>query len=147
MNELLIKQMETLLDEEDKLTFLCNASALIFQMTERINWAGFYFYKQGQLHLGPFQGKVACSRIDIGKGVCGTAFEKNMLLNVNDVHRFSGHIACDPESNSELVVPLVYDGKKIGVLDIDSPDYRRFGSSDEETFDKIASLIARKIAG
>ncbi len=146
MNELLVQQITALANDSDKLSFICNVTAAIYQSTERINWAGFYFYKQGMLRLGPFQGKVACTEIPLGKGVCGTAFEKKMLLNIIDVHRFAGHIACDPDSNSEIVVPLIYNGKRMGVLDIDSPEYRRFDSDDEETFEEIAKIVSKKLA-
>lgn len=146
VNKVLIAQIEELLKEEDKLSSLCNVASAIFYNVENINWAGFYFYKNGKLQLGPFQGKVACTSIEIGKGVCGSAYKRKMLLNVNDVHKFAGHIACDPESNSELVVPLIYENKILGVLDIDSQFYRRFGNEEEETMEEIAKLVAKKLA-
>jgi len=146
MNEILVNQVKEFLETEDTLSALCNISAAIKLETDRINWAGFYLFKNGKLSLGPFQGKPACSSIDIGKGVCGTAYEKKMLLNINDVTRFEGHIVCDPDSCSELVAPLMYDNKIFGVLDIDSQEYRRFGVDEEETFEAIATLVARKFA-
>ena len=145
MSNILIKQSEIILETKDKLSALCNLTALIYENYERINWVGFYFFKNGKLLLGPFQGKVACTEIEIGKGVCGTAFKKRQLLNVADVHRFEGHIACDSASNSEIVVPLICDQKIIGVLDIDSTDYRRFGYDDEDLFQNIADQVTRKL--
>jgi len=146
MNEMLVKQVEELLKEEDKLSAICNVTAAIYQELGDVNWVGYYFYKHGKLQLGPFQGKPACTSIELGKGVCGTAYEKKMLLNINDVTRFEGHIACDPDSCSELVAPLIYDGRIYGVLDIDSPSYRRFGTNEEETIEAIATLISKKLA-
>lgn len=146
MNKILVKQAEELLECEDKLSAICNVSALLKQEIDNINWVGFYFYKKGKLVLGPFQGKPACTEIAIGKGVCGTAYQKKMLLNVNDVTRFEGHIVCDPESCSELVAPLMYNGKIFGVLDCDAPIFRRFGSEEEETFEAVAELVAKKLA-
>ena len=122
------KLMASLLEgETDAVACLANASALIFDVVPDINWAGFYFVKDGELVLGPFQGKPACVRLKIGKGVCGTAVERNETVVVKDVHEFAGHIACDSASQSEIVVPLHdKDGKTWGVLDIDSPIVNRF---------------------
>ena len=122
------KTMASLLEgETDAVACLANASALIFDVVPDINWAGFYFVKDGELVLGPFQGKPACVRLKIGKGVCGTAVERNETVVVKDVHEFAGHIACDSASQSEIVVPLHdKDGKTWGVLDIDSPIVNRF---------------------
>ena len=145
MSNILIKQSEIILETKDKLSAVCHLTALLYENYERINWIGFYFYKNGKLVLGPFQGKVACTEIEIGKGVCGTAFKKRQLLNVADVHRFEGHIACDSASNSEIVVPLIFDNKIIGVLDVDSTEYRRFGYDDEELFQSIADQVSRKM--
>ncbi len=119
---------------------LANASALLYQEMEGLNWAGFYLYENGQLVLGPFQGKVACIEIALGKGVCGTAAERRETVLVPDVHAFPGHIACDCASNSEIVVPIIKDGKLYGVLDIDSPEIGRFTAEDQtglETFVEI----------
>ena len=146
MNELLIKQAEELLKCEDKMAAICNITALLKMETENINWVGFYFFKKGKLVLGPFQGKPACTEIPIGKGVCGTSYQKKMLLNINDVTRFDGHIACDPDSCSELVVPLIYENRIFGVLDCDAPIYRRFGVEEEENFEAVANLVAKKLA-
>ena len=145
MNTELIKQTESILQESDKLASLCNVVALLYDQTRDINWLGLYLYKNNELVLGPFQGKVACTHIPIGKGVCGTAYEKKMLLNVDNVHNFPGHIACDSASNSELVVPLLIDYKIYGVLDIDSPLLQRFSYEDEETFTSIAKLISQRL--
>ncbi|MDO4198343.1 MAG: GAF domain-containing protein [Erysipelotrichaceae bacterium] len=143
---ILARQIETFMDIEDKLSFLCNCSALIKESLKDTNWAGFYLYQKGQLHLGPFQGKVACILIDPGKGVCGTSFEKKMLLNIKNVHLFEGHIACDAASNSEIVIPLIYGGRCFGVLDIDSEKYERFTDEDELTLQEVADIIAKKLA-
>ena len=122
------KTMASLLEgETDLVACLANASALIFDVVDGLNWAGFYLVKDEELVLGPFQGKPACVRLKIGKGVCGTAVERNETVVVKDVHEFAGHIACDSASQSEIVVPL-HDkaGKILGVLDIDSPLLNRF---------------------
>ncbi len=118
-------------DETDWLANLSNATALLFMELDDINWAGFYLLRDNQLVLGPFQGKPACVRISIEKGVCGTAFAKKQTIVVPDVHQFPGHIVCDSASCSEIVVPLIAMEQKIlGVLDIDSPSYNRFGDGD-----------------
>lgn len=111
---------------------LSNASALIYENMKGLNWAGFYLVKDEELLLGPFQGKVACVRIAKGKGVCGTAYEKDETQRVKDVHRFPGHIACDSASNSEIVVPIHANGKVVAVLDIDSPLFDRFSAEDQK---------------
>ena len=120
--------MASLLEgETDWVACFANASALIFDVVPDINWAGFYFVKDGELVLGPFQGKPACVRLKIGKGVCGTAVERDETIVVQNVHEFDGHIACDSASQSEIVVPLHgRDGKIVGVLDVDSPILNRF---------------------
>jgi GAF domain-containing protein len=106
-----------------------------------VNWAGFYFLKGEELVLGPFQGRIACTRIPLGKGVCGTAAQRAETIIVPDVHAFPGHIACDSASASEIVVPLFKDGKLIGVLDIDSPKHDRFSTADQLMLEQIASLL------
>ena len=146
MNELLLSQVEEILSEEDRIAALCNLTALLYQEIPNINWVGYYFYRKGKLILGPFQGKVACTRIDVGKGVCGSSFAKKLLLNVADVHEFPGHIACNSASNSELVVPLIIRNECVGVLDIDSPLFNRFELEDEEFFLRVAELVSKKIA-
>ncbi len=145
MDNLLLAQANEFLSSQHILSALSNISALVYQEMDFINWAGFYFYTNDELILGPFQGKIACSNIKVGKGVCGVAFEKRMLLNVPNVHEFEGHIACDSASCSELVVPLIYQGNIFGVFDIDSDEYYRFGSADEETINQIADSVAKKI--
>jgi GAF domain-containing protein len=117
--------------EPDFIANISNISALLNMELEDINWVGFYLLKGDQLVLGPFQGKVACVRIPVGRGVCGTAISENKVQRVSDVHAFPGHIACDAESNSEIVIPLTVKGELIGVLDIDSPSMSRFDQNDE----------------
>lgn len=137
--DLLIKQALSLIeDESDIIANLANISALLNESLPDINWVGFYIYKEDQLVLGPFQGKVACTRLFPGKGVCMAALESNKTLNVPDVHAFPGHVACDSASNSELVVPIFINTIPYGVLDIDSPLHSRF--SDEDAL-QITSLI------
>lgn len=125
-------------DEPDWLAGLSNASALLYQLMPEINWAGFYLYKGGELVLGPFQGKPACIRIAIGRGVCGTAAKTGKIQVVEDVSLFPGHIACDSESQSEIVLPMLHCQRLIGVLDIDSPVKARF---DQEDADGLAQFI------
>ena len=125
---------------ESDLSNLANASALIYNSLDDINWAGFYLLDSNYLILGPFQGKVACTKIMVGKGVCGKAVQDRKTILVDNVHEFSGHIACDTASNSEIVIPLFKDDKIIGVLDIDSPILNRFNDEDKlglEEFSKI----------
>ena len=130
---LLAQQLRVLAEDEPHfLPVLSNASALINENMEDLNWAGFYLMNKGSLLLGPFQGKVACIRIELGKGVCGTAAERDETQLVANVHEFAGHIACDSASNSEIVVPIHFGGKVIGVLDIDSPSLARFSEEDRD---------------
>lgn len=124
---------------------LANASALLKEKLSGINWAGFYVVKNGKLVLGPFQGKVACTVIPMGKGVCGTAAAQNVTLIVDDVHKFEGHIACDSASNSEIVVPIHRDGKIFGVLDIDSPLLSRFTASDMAGLESFVKILEKHI--
>lgn len=132
-------------EEPDWLANLSNASALLYMLIDKINWAGFYLYKNGELILGPFQGKPACTHIAIGKGVCGTAAKEEKTQVVKDVHLFPGHIACDSASNSEIVVPIIKDGKLIGVLDIDSPIKERFDEEDAEYLEKFVAILNKYI--
>lgn len=144
--ELILEQLKSLCESTDNnISMLSNASALLSSYLEDINWVGFYLIDKGSLILGPFQGKVACTKIEIGKGVCGTAYEKKMMLNVDNVHSFPGHIACDSASNSEIVVPLIDNGKQYGVLDIDSPSFSRFSYQDEELLSLAAGIISKYI--
>lgn len=120
---------------------LANASALLFQTLNDVNWAGFYLIDGDKLVLGPFQGKVACIEIPVGKGVCGTAVAENKTLVVNNVHDFEGHIACDSRSLSEIVIPIRKGGKIVGVLDIDSPIEKRFSDVDRIGLEQFARII------
>ena len=142
-----VEQLDHLLDESDTLmTTLANASAFLNEFLSDINWVGFYLLQRGELRLGPFQGKIACTRIAVGSGVCGTAIAENQTQRVEDVHAFPGHIACDSASNSELVVVLKStSGEPIGVLDIDSPLYSRFTESDARQMERAAQIISFKI--
>ncbi len=132
-------------EESDWLANLCNASALLWQQLDDINWAGFYLHKNNELVLGPFQGKIACTHIEIGKGVCGTAARTLKTQLIENVHEFPGHIACDSASNSEIVVPIIKDNRLIGVLDIDSPLLKRFDEEDKVNFQKFVSIIVKHI--
>ena len=129
-----------------KIANLANASALLWQHLETINWAGFYMMEDGALVLGPFQGKTACIRIPVGKGVCGTAVAENATQLVPDVHLFPGHIACDCASNSEIVVPIHVRGEIWGVLDIDSPSIGRFTEEDRIGLEKFVSILEAMLA-
>ena len=143
--DLLTQQLYSLAEDENfYLPVLSNASALLYENLEDINWAGFYLMDKGSLLLGPFQGKVACIRIPLGKGVCGTAAKEDKTLLVANVHEFSGHIACDAASNSEIVVPIHCNGKMIGVLDIDSPSFDRFKFEDQIGLEKFVKAIEEK---
>ena len=141
------KQMEILLDKNfDIISNLSNASAIIKGFAPTLNWAGFYIMKNGELILGPFQGKPACLKIAVGKGVCGTAVKENKPLYVPNVHEFKGHIACDSESNSEMVIPLHYpNGETFGVLDLDCPLINGFTTEMQAAFTQCASIIEKAI--
>lgn len=140
----LADQLKALLDgEQDSIANAANTSALIFQMLPDLNWAGFYFLQgEDELVLGPFQGKPACMRIAVGRGVCGTAVERAQSILVEDVHAFPGHIACDAASRSELVVPLFRHEKVFGVIDLDSPLPGRFDSDDQAGIEALAAIYA-----
>jgi GAF domain-containing protein len=145
----LAQQLTGLLEgEPDMIANAANMSALIFQFLPDLNWAGFYFMRGGELVLGPFQGKTACVRIAVGRGVCGTAVERKESIVVPDVHAFPGHIACDSASRSELVVPLIRNGQVLGVLDLDSPNPDRFDEADREGCEALVQiyLAASEIA-
>ena len=124
---------------------LANASALLWEFLDDINWAGFYLIENGRLVLGPFQGKPACIEIEIGKGVCGTAVSSGQTQLVENVHEFPGHIACDSASNSEIVVPLRKDGTIFGVLDIDSPSFGRFTEEDRIGLEEFANILSMNL--
>jgi GAF domain-containing protein len=141
---LLNRQLTALLENErDCIANAANCSVLLYDTLDGINWCGFYFLKGNELVLGPFQGKPACIRIPMGKGVCGTAAETREIQMVANVHDFPGHIACDAASNSEIVVPLVRDGRMIGVLDIDSPEYGRFDDEDRIGLEQLAAVFLK----
>jgi len=127
--------------ERNGLANAANMCALLYQMLPDVNWVGFYFMQGGELVLGPFQGKVACVRIALGRGVCGTAAERREILVVPDVNEFPGHIACDAASRSEIVVPLVQEGRLLGVLDLDSPKRSRFDHEDRDGLRAAADLL------
>ncbi|MCW3836345.1 GAF domain-containing protein [Sphingomonas canadensis] len=132
-------------DEDDAVANMANASALLMQYLPGLNWAGFYRNVDGALVLGPFQGKAACIRIPFGNGVCGAAAASGETQVVEDVHAFPGHIACDADSRSELVVPIIHDGRLIGVLDLDSPEPARFDAADAAGCEALMRLLAPRI--
>ncbi len=138
----LAEQVASMLQgEPDEIANAANLSALLFEQMPDLNWAGFYFLRSpDELVVGPFQGKVACVRIRVGKGVCGTAVQTKQSILVEDVEAFPGHIACDSASRSELVVPLIRDGKVLGVLDLDSPKVARFDADDQAGIEAIARI-------
>lgn len=137
-----IKQLDALLHgESDTIANLANASALLNQFLEKVNWVGFYLWKDNELVLGPFQGLPACVRIKSGKGVCGTAAAEQKTQLVADVHQFPGHIACDAASQSEIVMPVMRDGELFGVLDIDSPITNRFDEIDQDHLEQFVKTL------
>ena len=125
---------------------LANTSAAIWENLDRLNWAGFYLMEDGALVLGPFQGKPACIRIPVGKGVCGTAVQERRTIRVEDVHQFPGHIACDSASNSEIVVPIYKNGEIYGVLDLDSPYFARFTEEDQAGLEAVAQVLEKVLS-
>lgn len=140
--DLLTEQMLALAEGvESEISNLANASALLYQTVPDLNWAGFYLYQDGELRLGPFQGRTACTRIAMGRGVCGTAARWDQTVVVADVHQFPGHIVCDGASNSEIVVPFHKDGALYGVLDIDSPAPARFGETEKAGLEKFVKAL------
>ena len=140
--KLLAAQIKSLAeDEPNYIPVFSNASALLYENMEDLNWAGFYVMNKGSLMLGPFQGKVACIRIELGKGVCGTAAQSDETQLVKDVHQFPGHIACDSASNSEIVVPIHAEGKVVAVLDIDSPSLNRFDEADKAGLEQFVKAL------
>jgi GAF domain-containing protein len=139
---MLCKQLTALSeDNPHRIAKLANASALLYASLDRLNWAGFYFLEQNELVLGPFQGKPACTVIDVGKGVCGTAVAEDKTQLVRNVHEFPGHIACDSASNSEIVVPVHSGDSVYGVLDIDSPQLGRFSEKDKEGLEAFVRIL------
>lgn len=144
--DFLLMQLEgQLSSEKDVLANISNASALVYALVSNLNWAGFYFMKDGELVLGPFQGLPACNRIKLSTGVCGAAARERKTQLVPNVHEFPGHIACDGASNSELVVPIINDGIVYGVLDLDSPQLNRFTELEASYFEKFVDKLNRYI--
>ena len=144
---LLVDQAASMIETEPHyVAALSNLSALLYESMDRLNWAGFYLMDKGSLLVGPFQGRPACIRIEIGKGVCGTAVKEEKIQRVADVHAFPGHIACDAASRSEIVLPIRSGGRIVGVLDIDSPEAERFSEEDEKGLAQLADLIGRKVS-
>lgn len=138
----LLQQAGTLLlPQFGRISNTANLAALLYRGLPEINWAGFYFLEGEMLRLGPFQGKPACTEIPVGRGVCGTAVREGRTLIVPDVHAFAGHIACDPDSKSEIVIPLMENGRVWAVLDIDAPVLNRFDQTDAEFLQKITALL------
>lgn len=132
-------------DETDIIANLSNASAILMEMVPNINWAGFYILKDDELVLGPFQGKPACNRIKIGRGVCGTALQNKQVQVVPNVHDFPGHIACDCDTNSEIVIPIIKDNNIYGVLDIDSKEFSRFSELEKEYLIRFVDILNKVI--
>jgi L-methionine (R)-S-oxide reductase len=142
----LSRSLSALLEgETDALANLSNASGLLAQALDRVNWSGFYLLRRGDLVLGPFQGKPACVRIPLGKGVCGTAAQARETLIVPDVHAFAGHIACDEDSRSEIVVPILQNGVLRGVLDVDSPEKNRFDAEDRTGLEAFVEVLTPRV--
>lgn len=142
----LVKAADALTNgEPDGIANMANIAALLWQFLPNLNWSGFYRMVDGELVLGPFQGKAACIRIPLNKGVCGAAARTAISQLVEDVHAFPGHIACDADSRSELVVPVLCDGKVIAVIDLDSPSPARFDSEDQAGIEKLAALLSNRI--
>ena len=144
----LAQQAEGLLaGEHDRIANAANFASLVYHALQAINWCGFYFFDGTELVVGPFQGKPACVRIALGKGVCGTAAVEGKTQVVRDVHAFPGHIACDAASRSEIVVPLVDGGKLIGVWDVDSPELARFDDDDREGMERLCAIFLESLRG
>jgi GAF domain-containing protein len=144
--KLLVKQVKSLLDKNDNiLSNLSNLTAALKQTFEKISWVGFYLFNGKELYLGPFQGKVACTRIQLGKGVCGTSAEKRETIIVPDVEKFPGHIACDIESRSEIVIPLIKGDQLYGVLDLDSTSLNAFDDTDQKYLEEIVHIFIKEL--
>ena len=144
----LVLQLRSLLEgERDFIANAANFTSLLYHSLPELNWAGFYLFKDKELVLGPFQGKPACVRIAVGKGVCGVAAAQRETVIVPNVHEFPGHIACDSASNSEIVVPLEKDGRLLGVLDLDSPQFARFDDEDAEGLNKLVEVFVEEGLG
>lgn len=143
---LLQKQLKSLLtNEENILSNLANFTAALKQTFSKISWVGFYLFDGRKLYLGPFQGKVACTLIEIGNGVCGTSAEKRQTIIVEDVNKFPGHIACDPDSRSEIVIPIIKNDDLYGVLDLDSNELNSFGKMDQKYLEEYCAFLSAEI--
>lgn len=142
---LLEKQLTSLIEGCPPISAMANAAALLWEALDEINWVGFYLLKEENLHLGPFQGKPACTMIPVGRGVCGTAAQEQRIQLVKDVHEFPGHIACDSASNSEIVLPMMKNGILIGVMDIDSPVYSRFNEEDSDGLQALCNVLMEQL--
>jgi L-methionine (R)-S-oxide reductase len=141
-----VAQTRALLEgERDTIANFANTASLLYHSLPDLNWVGFYLLKDGELVVGPFQGKPACVRIALGKGVCGTAAARRATVIVKNVHEFDGHIACDSASNSEIVVPLVRGSELVGVLDLDSPKFARFDAEDQAGLEKVVAEVLKAI--
>lgn len=143
--DLLEMQLSSLVMDCPPISALANAAALLWDALDTINWAGFYLLKGDTLHLGPFQGKTACTLIPVGRGVCGAAAASREIQLVKDVHQFPGHIACDSASNSEIVLPLIKDGRLLGVMDIDAPVFSRFDEADAAGLNRLCSVLVEQV--
>ncbi|GLX76774.1 free methionine-R-sulfoxide reductase YebR [Thalassotalea insulae] len=144
--EQLVAQVEAIIgDESDVVANMANLSAILFDALEQVNWVGFYRCVNDELVLGPFQGKVACIRIPVGQGVCGTAVSENKTQRIADVHQFSGHIACDAASNAEIVIPVRINDRVIGVLDIDSVAFERFDEQDQQWLEQVVQVFEQTL--
>lgn len=140
---MILKEIQSITEnEKDLIANLSNISAILNEHLNNINWVGFYLMKDHELVLGPFQGKPACIRIPVGKGVCGTCVQEKKTLRVANVHQFAGHIACDSASNSEIVLPIIKEDQVVAVLDIDSPLLDRFSEEDEKMLTEIVEYVA-----
>lgn len=143
---LIVKQIKSLLSKDDKqLSNLANLTAVLFNSFDKISWAGFYLFDGEKLFLGPFQGKTACTQIEMGKGVCGTAAQKQSTIIVDDVAKFPGHIYCDPDSKSEIVLPVYSNGNLFGVLDLDSNQLAAFNEIDKKYLEEICTFLSENI--
>lgn len=143
---MIIPQIKSLLDKRENLiSNLSNLTAVLKQTFDKISWVGFYLFDGEKLYLGPFQGKVACTTIEIGKGVCGASALRKETVVVPDVNKFPGHIFCDADSKSEIVVPILKDGSLFGVLDVDSAEYNSFNETDKKYLGKIIEILSTKI--
>ena len=146
MDNLIFEQYQYLIEcNNDEISILANTSAFIMQKFEDISWAGFYILKNNELVLGPFQGKVACTNIPLQKGVCGQAASTQKTIIVENVHEFSGHIACDSASNSEIVIPIMICDQLYGVLDLDSTSLSRFGKKDQIIFEQMVQRLVQQL--